>query len=80
VRLDGEQHKLLTVEVESGRVLRSLPIQDSSFAGFMGGSLHPDGKRLALTALGGASDIWMLEGLPRPETGFMRLFRHWRGP
>jgi hypothetical protein len=80
VRRDGGQNKLVTVEVESGRVLRSLPIQDSSILGFMGGSLHPDGKRLALTGIGGASDIWILEGIPRPETGWMRLFRHWREP
>jgi hypothetical protein len=77
VRRDGGQHKLLTVEVESGRVLRTLPIEDAGSLGFTGGSLHPDGKRLVVTRMDGSTDIWMLDGLPRPESGWMRLFRHW---
>jgi Tol biopolymer transport system component/predicted Ser/Thr protein kinase len=77
VRRDGGQPKLLTVEVESGRVLRTLPIEDAGSLGFTGGSLHPDGKRLVVTRMDGSSDIWMLDGLPRPESGWMRLFRHW---
>jgi Tol biopolymer transport system component/predicted Ser/Thr protein kinase len=80
LRRDGGQNKLLTVEVESGRVLRNLPILDASFFGFMGGSLHPDGTRLAVTGFEATSDIWMLEGIPRPESGWMRIFRHWARP
>jgi len=76
---DG-QWKLLTVEVVTGRVRRTAAIDETGDGSFAGASLHRDGKRLALTRNENKYDIWMLEGLPRPETGWMRIFRHWTAP
>jgi hypothetical protein len=36
--------------------------------------LHPDGKRMVYTRNELNHDIWMLEGLPRPETDWRRIF------
>jgi Tol biopolymer transport system component len=74
---EGEQWKLLVVEVASGRVVRSAAIEETPDARIFSASLHPDGKRLAYSRNELKYDIWMLEGMPRPATGWLRLFRHW---
>jgi len=76
----GEEWKLLTLEVVTGRVLRTITIEESPRAIVRTASLNPDGKRLAYTRTENNFDIWLLEGLPRPEMGWMRLFRHWIQP
>jgi Tol biopolymer transport system component len=73
----GEVAKLLTVEVASGRVVRSVAIEESPAAAVIDLSLHPDGKRMCYTRNENKYDIFVLDGLPRPATGWLRLFRHW---
>jgi hypothetical protein len=80
VKRESAQWKLLTVEVGGGQVLRSVAIDEPANVVLYSASFHPDGKRLALSRNETRFDIWMLEGLPHPETGWMRLFRHWREP
>lgn len=80
LRRDGEEWKLLTAEVSSGRILRAVDFEESPGAQIRSASLHPDGKRLAYTRSESNFDIWLLEGLPRPATGWMKLFRHWIEP
>jgi hypothetical protein len=77
IRRDGNEWRVLTVDVSDGRVLRSTVVNDSPAASFSSARLTPDGKRLAITRNENRYDVWMLDGLPRPETGWMRLFRHW---
>jgi hypothetical protein len=43
-------------------------------------TVHPDGKRLAYSRSENTSDILLLDGLPRPATGWQKLFRHWIEP
>jgi serine/threonine protein kinase len=80
LRRDDGQWRLLTVEVSSGRIVssRDASIPPIAAAGTL--SLHPDGKRIAFTMHQNLYDIWMLEGIPRPATGWLRLFRHWVEP
>ena len=77
VKPDGEVAKLLTVEVASGRVVRSVAIEESPGAAVIDLNLHPDGKRMCYTRNENKYDIFVLDGLPRPATGWLRLFRHW---
>jgi Tol biopolymer transport system component len=79
IKRTGEKWTLLTVEVSTGRVLRTVGLEESREASLRNAWLHPDGKRMMYSRVEPNSDIWLLDGLPRPETGFMRLFRHWRG-
>jgi Tol biopolymer transport system component len=80
LRRSGEKWMMLTVEVSSGRVLRSVALEESPEAGIRSAWLHPDGKRLLYSRSELNYDIWLLTGFPRPETGFMRLLRHWSRP
>jgi hypothetical protein len=70
----------MAVEVASGRVLRIVAVEESPRAGIRTVSLHPDGKRLAYSRNEFNYDIWLLDGIPRPATGWMKLFRHWTEP
>ena len=38
--------------------------------------LHPDGKRMCYSRSENRYDVFVLDGLPRPATGWLRLFRH----
>jgi eukaryotic-like serine/threonine-protein kinase len=67
--------KLATIEVSSGKVLRSLPVDAPS--NVQAASLHPDGKRMIYAWAENGSAIWTVDGLPRPATGWLSLFRHW---
>jgi Tol biopolymer transport system component/predicted Ser/Thr protein kinase len=80
LRRDDGEWRLLTVEVSSGRIASSRPVSIPAMASAGQLSLHPDGKRLAFTMHRNLYDIWMLEGIPRPATGWLRLFRHWVEP
>ena len=74
------QWTLLTVDVPSGRVLRTNVIDERLQAIIRGASLHPDGKRLAYQRAEQKYDIWLMEGLPEPASGWLKLFRHWSEP
>jgi hypothetical protein len=78
VKREGEQSKLLTIDVTTGGVRRTVDIPETGR--ISGLTLHPDAQRLVYNRSETQYDIWMLEGLPRPATGWMALFRHWREP
>jgi Tol biopolymer transport system component len=80
LKREGEEWDLLTLEVASGRVLRTIKIDESPRANLRDASLHPDGKRLTYNRTATNFDIWLLDGLPRPATGWTTLFRHWIEP
>jgi Tol biopolymer transport system component len=80
LRRDEEQWRLLTVEVSSGHVVSSHAVLIPAFAQAGLPSLHPNGKRIAFTLHQNRYDIWMMEGIPHPTTGWLRIFRHWAEP
>ena len=77
---EGEEWKLLTVDVAEGRVLRAVALQETARGNIRSLRVHPDGKRLSYSISDADNDIWILEGLPRPATGWRKLFSHWIEP
>jgi Tol biopolymer transport system component len=71
---------LVTYDVLSGRRISSAPLDVAPGARVAHLSLHPDGRRVAVEVQQEEYDIWMMEGFPRPTTGWMRLLRHWTLP
>jgi Tol biopolymer transport system component/predicted Ser/Thr protein kinase len=80
MRRDDGQMRLLTVEAATGREVSSRIVAVPTIAAVGNLSFHPDGKRIAFSMQQNLYDIWMLDGLPRPVTGVMRLLRHWAEP
>jgi Tol biopolymer transport system component len=80
IALEANEWRLRTIDVASGRMLRSIVMQESPDAGIRAASVHPDGKRLAYTKAQNNNDILLLTGLPRPAAGWQKLFRHWIEP
>jgi hypothetical protein len=68
---------LVIHDLASGKQ-RSIPRAIPVYNGCRRMSLHPDGKRFLLDVSEQKYDIWILEGLPQPETGIARLWRNWR--
>jgi len=78
IRLDaGRQWRLISMEVPSGKVLKSVELQLDSSHFFFDLAIHPDGKRMILNIGIRTYDLWMMEGFPTPATGIARLWRHW---
>jgi hypothetical protein len=80
LKRDDQVPKLVTVDVPNSRVLQTIARQDSLSGDLSHVSVHPDGKRLSFTRGESQREIWMIEKLPRPSTGWDRLFRHWIDP
>jgi Tol biopolymer transport system component len=74
------QWQLVTLDIPTGRQLKSVPLQIDDGDDVRYCDIHPDGKRVALTVGGLRYDIWMLEGFLRPTSGLSRLFRRWTVP
>lgn len=74
---DPPANRLVTFEFPSGRRLRSATFDLDPRLLVTGFALHPDGKRVAVAVQDLKYDLWMVEGFPKPVTGWRRLFRHW---
>ncbi len=75
-REDG--HDFVVVNVKTGVAEKTVEIQTEGTVRSL--SVHPDGKRIAAWVVDHGSDLWMLEGFPRPTVGFERLFHKWVEP
>ncbi len=78
IRLDaGRRWRLISMEVPSGRVLKTVDLQLDLAHFFFDLAIHPDGQRMILNVGIRTYDLWMMEGFPTPATGIARLWRHW---
>ncbi len=80
LKRDNEEWKLLTVDVSTGGILKTRVVEESPRATMRAASMHPNGKHLAYTRSEANYDLWLMDGLPQPATGWQKLFRHWIEP
>ncbi len=68
------------VDVESGRLERTVTFDVPLGDRISGFSISPDGKRVLLTLGGDRTDLWMVDAFVRPSTSWRRWFAHWEIP
>ena len=68
------------VDVDSGRVERSIAFDVPLGDRISGFSFSPDGKRVLVTIGGDRTDLWMVDDFVRPSTSWRRWFAHWENP
>lgn len=72
---DHRDGAFVTFDASTGERIRTAPLNTN--AQIRSVRVHPDGKRLAVHEVEFPSDLWMIEGFPRPAVGLERLFRKW---
>lgn len=78
LRLDRQT--IDVVDVDSGRVERSIAFDVPLGDRISGFSFSPDGKRVLVTIGGDRTDLWMVDAFVRPSTSWRRWFAHWENP
>jgi Tol biopolymer transport system component len=77
IKREGEEWKLVTIDVAVGRVLRAIVLQEMARGDIRSVSMHPDGEHLSYTVGDSERDIWLFDGIPCPATGWRKVFSHW---
>ena len=68
------------IDVESGRVERSIAFDVPLGDRISGFSFSPDGTHVLVTIGGDRTDLWMVDAFVRPSTSWRRWFAHWENP
>ncbi|MFN7648418.1 MAG: protein kinase domain-containing protein [Acidobacteriota bacterium] len=79
-RADDDRTLLTTLDVDSGRELRSVLAQIDPKTTARAFSPSPDGSRFLLEVFRPNSDLWLIEGVPQPAAGLARLWTRWIAP
>ncbi|MCX6585564.1 MAG: hypothetical protein NTX13_03150 [Acidobacteria bacterium] len=79
-RADDDRTLLTTLDVDSGRELRSVLAQIDPKTTPRTFSPSPDGSRFLLEVFRPNSDLWLIEGVPQPAAGLARLWTRWTAP
>ena len=79
-QLESEKRDLVTWDVETGRKLRTVPLQLPPGDSVNRFHVHPDGKRVVLQAGRIAYDLWIAEGFAQPAPAWRRWLQHWIVP
>lgn len=79
-RTEEEKSTLSSVDVATGRELRTVVAQLDGKTAPRSFSPSPDGTRFLVEVLRPNSDIWLIEGIPQPARGLMRLWTRWLAP
>ncbi|MCA2966531.1 MAG: protein kinase [Acidobacteriaceae bacterium] len=79
-RADEDRHLLTSLDPDSGRELRAVPMQIDPKTTPRAFSPSPDGSRFLLEVFRPNSDLWLIEGIPQPAAGLARLWTRWAPP
>ena len=79
-RTDDERTVLTSLDVVTGREIRTVTAQLDAKTTPRSFSPSPDGGRFLIEVLRPNSDLWLIEGIPQPSRGLARLWTRWLPP
>jgi len=79
-RTDDERTVLTSLDVVTGREIRTVTAELDAKTTPRSFSPSPDGGRFLIEVLRPNSDLWLIEGIPQPSRGLARLWTRWLPP